>query len=250
MRVFLAFLVLALTLPIACASPEPTTTPNPTPTQPPTAISTTIPTETPTPLPTFTPTPTLAPTPTPEPTATPTPLPTATPEPQWEATGYWYHDVFQEAVLTESLKGTPEGETIERARVATLDADSRLGGGDLYLSLVCFDSIPVAYLFPYDVFPPDASTYAFGIYDYDESTWEEGGFKRSIVFTDDASGAVLMNRVEVREIIRLLQLASVLPSSQVAGAVFYDGISGDVVLAGSFNPTGLAGALDFLGCME
>ena len=243
--------------PSATATAHPTYTPYPTPTPAPTATA--YPTYTPYPTPTPEPTPAPTPTPTPEPTATayptytpyPTPTPEPTPEPAWQATSDWYRDTISEQVFHELMAELLPG-TVGNAKVATLDSNPTRMDNALYLTLGCVNSMPYGYITAYDLqLPANADRYMVGIWDAMKGEWTDEGIDLPLDRTDDGRSVYITNRPTLREIVRLLKIASSgLPSEQYLSAGVYDSGPGtpDVDVWSGFDSAGVEDALSYLGC--
>ena len=224
-------------LTIACFTPEP------------------LPTQTPAPTATAYPTYTPYPTPTPAPTATAyptyTPYPTPTPEPAWQATSDWYRDTISEQVFHEWMAELLPG-TVGNAKVATLDSNPTRMDNALYLTLGCVNSMPYGYITAYDLqLPANADRYMVGIWDAMKGEWTDEGIDLPLDRTDDGLSVYITNRPTLREIVRLLKIASSgLPSEQYLSAGVYDSGPGtpDVDLWSGFDSAGVEDALSYLGC--
>ena len=256
-------------LTIACFTPEPlptqtpaptataypTYTPYPTPTPAPTGTAYPTYTPYPTPTPEPTPTPTLPPTPaptlppTPAPTAEPTPAPT--PAPAWQATSDWYRDTNSEQVFYERMAELSPG-SVGNAKVATLDSNPTRMDSALYLTLGCLNSMPYGYITTYDLqLPANADRYMVGIWDAMKGEWTDEEIDLPLDRTDDGLSVYITNRPTLREIVRLLKIASSgLPSEQYLSAGVYDSGPGtpDVDVWSGFDSAGVEDALSYLGC--
>ncbi len=251
--------------PTVTPSPKPTVTPEPTSTSTPEPTATNTPTATltatPEPTPTHTPTPTPTPTQTATPTATltPTPIPTATlkptstptPDPsQWTSSGFWYRDHGFETQLAAVLRSLDIPGTAE---AATLDAIPSGWAADLSLSLVCLADDRIAYLFPYSaVVSPSADTYVVGMWNEEIGDWleEDLGWYGSPILTDDGSGIFMTNVAQINQIIRVLETAVINQNPNlVLNIGVFDSTTEDGYSEwGTYDPTGLRDALNYLPC--
>ena len=235
--------------PAPTATAYPTDTPYPTPTPAPTATA--YPTDTPYPTPTPAPTATAYPTDTPYPTPTPALTPEPTPAPAWQATSDWYRHTDLEQGFHELMAELLPGGVVN-VEVATLDSNPTRMDSALYLTLGCFNSIPVGYISTYDLqIPANADRYMVGIWDEMKVEWTDEGIDLPLVRTDDGFSVYITNRPALREIVRLLKISSSgLPSEQYLTAGVYDSGPGtpDVVLWAAFDAAGVEDALSYLGC--
>ena len=245
MRLLFSLLVLCLmTIAfLACANPTPEPSPN---------LQATITSQvqeqlaaipTATPQPTYTPQPTFTPYPTP-------PAPTRS-EPIWQGTGHWYRDSEFEQQSHEFYQSLFPGTEVH-VRAASLDADPKREGADLYLTLGCLNSQPIGYLWPYSQHvPANLDEYRVGIWDRSKGVWVDPGVETSITITDDAMGIYITNRVALREIVRLLKTSSVgLPTNRYLNAIVYESSTegADFYFFSEFDAAGVADALRYLGC--
>ena len=189
--------------------------------------------------------------PPPAPVSTAAPRPTPAPEPiQWESTGHWYRDLVYESFLNGVLK---EEGLDGQSSGATLDAMPTGWAADLNLTLACITDLGVAYLTPYSwVVPPSADTYVIGMWDGEAGDWvQEGlGWYKNPLITDDGSAIYITNRIQLRQIITLLETALVNRNPDLTLNVgIFDSENEDVVeLWGVFDTTGLQDALQYLPC--
>ena len=239
--------------PYPTLTPAPTGTPYPTYTPAPTLepLPTHTPYPSPTVRPTYTPYPTSRPLPTHTPHPTPTPEPTRAPtnEPAWQGTGHWYRDSDFERGMLVVLQDLLPGVEYD-VRMASLDADPSRSGDDLHLTLGCLDSLPVGYIFPYNQhIPANVDEYMVGIWDDGRAVWVDHGGERSVILTDDESGAYIVNRALLSEIVGFLKRSSSgLPAGHVLNVILYDSDTDGIDYWSEFDGAGVADALRYLGC--
>ena len=182
----------------------------------------------------------------------PTPIPGSPVPPTptgWRATGHWYRNTDWERVLLDYQKDV-DPKTEHDVKIATLDADPELAQGDIALSLVCIDNLPVAYLSPYSlVVPEGVDTYGVAIWDRTKQEWVDGIADQVAEQTDDGSQLFITNRAVLRSIINTLwRAAAGLPEGQAFAAGMWPSGQVDTRLTASFDPKGLEDALEHVGC--
>ena len=134
--------------------------------------------------------------------------------------------------------------------MASLDADPSRSGDDLSLTLGCLDSLPVGYIFPYNLhIPANLDAYMVGIWDGVRTIWVDGGHERSVTLTDDEGGAYITNRAVMSEIVGFLEKSSSgLPTCHVLNVILYDSDTDGFDYWSGFDSAGVVEALRYLGC--
>ena len=137
---------------------------------------------------------------------------------------------------------------------ATLDADLAGRHNDLYLSLVCLDSLKTVYIWTYDVVvPDDVDAYIVGIWDDSIGEWIDGathGYYNPTI-TDDGSGIYIFNQTQTRQILDVIKKADQQrnhPSRAMTVILYSSGDKQGTRLGSSFDPTGWQDAIAYLPC--
>ena len=136
----------------------------------------------------------------------------------------------------------------------TADAITEKGTADLSLSLGCIIGTPVAYLTPYSLeVPLSTNIYLVGIWSTRGEEFVEGDliFYEHPEITDDGSALVIFHRVQLNEIIRLLEQTNQNRNPDLElNILMYDSDNNNVEsFGGAYDPSGLQDALQHLPCL-
>ena len=148
------------------------------------------------------------------------------------------------------------GEQIPgQVKVATLHSEPTSRYGAVYLSLVCLDVVPAAYITPYDsAVPIWVDGYAIGIWDILKGEWADGNRLnyQNLTVTDDGGSIYILNRVQIRQLLGILAAALEEPNPNRGLIAGMDSSQNTdrVGLGGWFDVTGFEAARTYLGCFE
>lgn len=137
-------------------------------------------------------------------------------------------------------------------KIATLDPDPDLLN-EVTVSLGCIQRLPVAYLTPsVTQVPPWVDTYVLGMWDDREKDWLDEHYHRYYdpTITLDGAAIYIHNRIQVSQLLELLEYASRNQSSRYAfNTGMYD-LDNDnqTGLWGEYDVSGLENALEYLDC--